>query len=919
VKATYLALALCLLPTREALAAVADGGFSEESVVAGLKQVTSMAWAPDGSRRLFVLEKGGRLLIVREGGPPPAVFATVAPVYVKSECGLLGIAFDPRFEDNHFVYLFVSVSATEQQIVRYVADGDVGTQKTVLLAGLPTRGLNHDGGALGFGPDGKLYWAIGDNAGERSGVDADLASLAAKVGRANPDGTVPADNPFVDGDGSNNDYIWARGFRNPFTLKFQPTTGRLWLNVVGGAMEQVFVPVAGDHGGWDDYEGNQPSGFLTPVISYWTNKAPAFVVGASGATRAAGVVTLTTTVHRLRPGASVTVAGMADVTFNGDAVVSSVGPRTLSFAQSGADGTSGGGTVTPAAIGGSLVGGEFLDTSGVPLPYRQSFVFADYNTGVVMRAELSSENVVRSIQPFASGFAQVVDLEMGPDGALYVASYGGSIARVRYTPAKQALIVAPLNLRVAEGAKAKLNVSLAQEPAGEVTVRTARVSGDADVSVAEGKSLVFNADNWAVPQLVSIEAAVDTDSLEDSARLRVASSGLESEEAVVRVTDADVFSVILSPSSLSLEEGGESASFTVALTQAPKSTREVTVSRSSGDPSVVITSGQRLTFDTENWSTPQMVEVEAAPDDDSVDGVTELVVEGQGLEPRTLRVETRDDEMRAPRFTSAPLTTAIVGVGYRYEARATGFPPPAYSLGEGPRGMNLDAKSGVVSWLPSTPGSAAVTLSAENGVEPGATQTFGIEVTEDLPPSCSLTAPRDGALISGEGAEFFGDVEDATPVRAEFSIDGEVAYVDENSEGHYHFGGEHALFDTTRLEDGPHALAFRGYDATGASCVVEVNVTVKNGSSPSSGGAGGEGADGSAGLAPLGGVGSVSAGEGDAGAQEPSEAGSGSGAPSAGCGCQMAQQRSALPWVFALGGAWAALGARRRTLRSQGR
>lgn len=132
------------------------------------------------------------------------------------------------------------MSATEQQILRYTASGNTGGSFITLKSGLPTRGLNHDGGAIGVGPDGKLYWAIGDN-GNGTGVDADLTLLAAKISRSNRDGTLPADNPFNDGAGPNNDFIWGRGYRNPFTMTFQPGTGKLWMNVVGTGYEQVFI------------------------------------------------------------------------------------------------------------------------------------------------------------------------------------------------------------------------------------------------------------------------------------------------------------------------------------------------------------------------------------------------------------------------------------------------------------------------------------------------------------------------------------------------------------------------------------------------------------------------------------------------------------------------------------------------------
>jgi len=200
----------------------ADAANFAESVFssnAALAMATGLAWAPDGSNRLFVILKGGQVQIIKNGVLLGTPFATITPIFTNSECGLIGICFDPDFVNNHYIYFFVTVSSSEQQIIRYTDVSDVGTSKTLIKGGLATAGQNHDGGSIGFGWDGKIYFAIGDN-GNGTGVNADLSSSAAKVSRMNRDGTAPNDNPFFDGAGPNNDYIWARGVRNPFTMTF---------------------------------------------------------------------------------------------------------------------------------------------------------------------------------------------------------------------------------------------------------------------------------------------------------------------------------------------------------------------------------------------------------------------------------------------------------------------------------------------------------------------------------------------------------------------------------------------------------------------------------------------------------------------------------------------------------------------------
>ncbi|HET9450886.1 MAG TPA: PQQ-dependent sugar dehydrogenase [Aggregicoccus sp.] len=531
------ALLLLLLALAAPARAAVPPGFEETSLPVPGLVATGLAWAPDGSGRLFLLDKGGRVLVaalrdgalVREGGAVALSPFATEDVFTESECGLLGIAFDPNYAVNRFVYLFLTATASTQRIVRYTDVDGVGTGRTVVVDGLPTRGRNHDGGGLGFGLDGKLYWSIGD-LGAGVGVDGDLRSAAAKVGRANPDGTPVSDNPFNDGAGPNDDFVWARGLRNPFTLTFEPGTGRLWVSSAGTQYEQIFVPARGDHAGWDDYENDQPAGFLPPTIKYRTNGVD--VRALTAATRSAGTATFTTrTAHGFRQGERLRVEGVADASFDGTLYVASTpGPTTWTAAQAGPDAASSGGTATTQAIGGAVTGGTFYDATLFPPDYRGNYLFGDYNSGRLTRATLTAQGAVATVDPWASGFSQAVDLAVGPEGALYVASVGsGTLGRIAPAAPPQQLVVSALHLPVVEGGRAVFTVRLAQAPAAEVSVLVQRSAGDADLSVQAGAQLRFTPANWRELQAVTLAAAEDADAEADRAQFSVAAPGLATE------------------------------------------------------------------------------------------------------------------------------------------------------------------------------------------------------------------------------------------------------------------------------------------------------------------------------------------------------------------------------------------------------
>src|SRR5215211_3203824 len=235
--------------------ATLPAGFTE-TAISGLSTPTAMEIAPDG--RIFVCQQGGSLRVIKNGALLATPFLTLN-VDSNGERGLLGIAFDPNFATNNFLYLYYTVATTPRhnRVSRFTANGDVvvaGSETVILELDNLTSATNHNGGAIHFGPDGKLYVAVGENA---NGSNAQtLANLLGKILRINADGSIPTDNPFFGTATGVNRAIWAMGLRNPFTFAFQQTTGRMFINDVGqNTWEEINDGIAGANYGWPSTEG----------------------------------------------------------------------------------------------------------------------------------------------------------------------------------------------------------------------------------------------------------------------------------------------------------------------------------------------------------------------------------------------------------------------------------------------------------------------------------------------------------------------------------------------------------------------------------------------------------------------------------------------------------------------------------------
>ncbi|HEX6638926.1 MAG TPA: PQQ-dependent sugar dehydrogenase, partial [Steroidobacteraceae bacterium] len=263
-------------------------GFAETRVATGLASPTAMAMAPDG--RVFVAQQGGALRVIRNGSLLSQPFLTVS-VNSSGERGLLGVAFDPAFATNNYVYVYYTTSGSpiHNRVSRFTAstsNPDVAVAGSeVQILNLPTlsSATNHNGGAIHFGTDGKLYIAVGDNAS--SSNSPLLTTPLGKLLRINADGTIPSDNPFVSQTSGINRAIWARGLRNPYSFAVDRTNGRMHINDVGqDSWEEVNRATAGVDFGWPRTEGNNPagvSGVTYPLHTYQNAGSSCAIIGAA--------------------------------------------------------------------------------------------------------------------------------------------------------------------------------------------------------------------------------------------------------------------------------------------------------------------------------------------------------------------------------------------------------------------------------------------------------------------------------------------------------------------------------------------------------------------------------------------------------------------------------------------------------------
>lgn len=243
-----------------------DLEYETEVIATGLKIPWEIVPMPDG--RILITEREGRVLLLKEGE-----IHNIAQVKHKGEGGLLGMTLSPNFKEDNLLYLYYTYmegKETYNKVSQFTFKEDTIVDEKVILDKIPGSKF-HNGGRIKFGPDGKLYITTGDSQNED--LSQDIESLAGKILRVNPDGTIPTDNPFP------NSPVFALGIRNSQGLAWHPVTGDLFASDHGpSSRDEINLIESGGNYGWPNITCDQEDPQYKNPISCYTD----FTLAPSG-------------------------------------------------------------------------------------------------------------------------------------------------------------------------------------------------------------------------------------------------------------------------------------------------------------------------------------------------------------------------------------------------------------------------------------------------------------------------------------------------------------------------------------------------------------------------------------------------------------------------------------------------------------
>ncbi len=360
--------------------------FQDQLVISELNYPTSMIYLPDGN--MLVTEKTGQIWLLDPSLASPVLqpYLNINDINVGGERGLLDIVLDPGFPNTPYVYASYHRNSDKRLYVsRFThqsGTASIGTELVIWKDPQLFSHVFHHGGGLSFGPDGYLYLTTGE---QFNGLDAqDLTNARGKIIRIGSDGSIPTDNPFVDGPGGNLDEIWAYGLRNPWRARWDlHVTGsigpRLFIGEVGGnnnalSNEDVHIGRKGANYGWPFCEG--------------------------------------------------TTCSNTNQTYD---------PPLFTYEHDGE--------------GASLIGGIVYHGSQFPQSFANTYFYGDYVQQYLRYITFDSNGAVATDHAFQDAAGLIVDIKQGADGALYylqVASdtsflpTSGAIRKISYNDGNQA-------------------------------------------------------------------------------------------------------------------------------------------------------------------------------------------------------------------------------------------------------------------------------------------------------------------------------------------------------------------------------------------------------------------------------------------------------------------------------------------------